>query len=410
MEHYTEDKELNQVLHQLEEALERAESANQAKSTFLFNMSHDIRTPMNAIVGFTQIAKENLDNRELVADCLDKISISGDTLLNLINQVLDLARIENNKYALEYSVMNLRDFDNVGRSMFSQPMEEKGIDLIMETEIENEYYYVEKTKMTQICINLMGNALKFTPSGGTVLHTYKQISKPDEDGYVKIELKIKDNGIGMSKDFLAHAFEAFERERTSTESGIQGTGLGLAIVKKNCDMLGATVSIESELGKGTEFTIIYNLKVADPSHIPEKMESHDVSEINLEGKKVLLVEDNDINRKLADFILKKVGILVDYAENGAIAVRKVMHSNPGDYDLVLMDIQMPVMDGYRATHEIRNLDNPKLANIPIIAMTANAFEVDRKKAMSHGMDGHIAKPLNVPKLLECIQKVLSDNE
>lgn len=401
------DKDVNRLLKELEDALERAESANRAKSSFLFNMSHDIRTPMNAIVGFTEIARNNMDTPELVAECLEKISVSSDTLLNLINQILDLARIENNKFALDYTVMNLRDFDAVGRSMFENAMRKKNIELIMETDIQDEYYYVEKTKMTQICINLMGNALKFTPEGGTVYHSYRQISQQDENGYVKIELIIRDTGIGMSKEFLEHAFEAFERERTSTESGIQGTGLGLAIVKKNCDMLGATVTIESELGKGTEFKIIYNLKIAKEEAKPVQIEPQVRSDVALEGRKVLLVEDNEINMELAKFILNSYGVKVDSAENGAVAVEKMMRAKPGDYDLILMDIQMPIMDGYRATHEIRNLENPGLANIPIIAMTANAFEEERKKALSEGMDGHLAKPIDAGAFIDSIQAVLA---
>ena len=378
---------------------EQAEFANAAKTTFLFNMSHDIRTPMNAVVGFTKMAQQNLTNPEKLEDYLKKIKISSDTLLDLINQVLDLARIESNKIQVNYDVESLYKFDEVMRSMFETAAAANDIKLILETDIQDEYYYVDQSMMTQICVNLMGNALKFTPCGGTIIHSLKQVSKPDIFGMVKIELTIKDTGIGMSEDYLKKAFEAFSRERTSTESGIQGTGLGLSIVKRTCDLLGATLDVKSEVGKGTEFKIGYSLKIASKPENTKKNQKTSLTQNNLIGKKVLLVEDNKLNQQIANEILKSFGVNIEIADNGAAAVDL---ATKNDYDLILMDIQMPIMNGYVATNKIRIIPDVKKATTPIIAMTANAFDDDKRRAIKEGMNGFVSKPIDIDELLNAI--------
>lgn len=378
---------------------EQAEFANSAKTTFLFNMSHDIRTPMNAVVGFTEMAQRNITDTAKVKDYLQKIKVSSDMLLSLINQVLDLARIESNKIQVNYTVVNLLTFEEIIRSMFENAASANDIKLIVETDIQDEYFYLDQTMMTQICVNLMGNALKFTSAGGTITHSVKQLSKPDILGNVKIQVKIKDTGIGMSEEYLKKAFEAFTRERTSTESGIQGSGLGLSIVKRTCELLGADLKVESEVGKGTEFTIIYSLKIASKPENSKNRTKKSIKQKNLEGKKVLLVEDNKLNQQIANEILKSIGLEVDIANNGAIAVE---NASTKDYDLILMDIQMPIMNGYVSTNHIRRLSEVKKATVPIIAMTANAFEDDKKRALKEGMNGFVSKPIDITELLKSI--------
>jgi len=380
---------------------EQAEFANSAKTTFLFNMSHDIRTPMNAVVGFTEMAQRNITDTAKVKDYLQKIKVSSDTLLSLINQVLDLARIESNKIQVNYSVVNLLTFEEIIRSMFENAASANDIKLIVETDIQDEYFYLDQTMMTQICVNLIGNAIKFTSAGGTITHSVKQLSKPDILGNVKIQVKIKDTGIGMSEEYLKKAFEAFTRERTSTESGIQGTGLGLSIVKRTCELLGADLKVESEVGKGTEFTIIYSLKIASKPENSKNRTKKSIKQKNLEGKKVLLVEDNKLNQQIATEILKSIGLEVDVADNGAIAVE---NASTKDYDLILMDIQMPIMNGYVSTNHIRRLSEVKKATVPIIAMTANAFEDDKKRALKEGMNGFVSKPIDITELLKSINE------
>ena len=382
---------------------EQAEFANAAKTTFLFNMSHDIRTPMNAVVGFTKMAQQNLTDTVKLEDYLNKIAISSDTLLDLINQVLDLARIESNKIQVNYDIESLYKFDEITRSMFETAAAASGINLIVETDIQDEYYYLDQSMMTQISVNLMGNALKFTPCGGTIVHRIKQISKPDIFGMVKVELTISDTGIGMSEEYLKKAFEAFTRERTSTESGIQGTGLGLSIVKRTCELLGATLDVKSEVGKGTEFKIRYSLKVASKPENNKINVKKSLTQNNLIGKKVLLVEDNKLNQQIANEILKSFGLIIEIADNGEIALDL---ASKNDYDLILMDIQMPVMNGYIATNKIRILPDMKKATTPIIAMTANAFDDDKKRALKEGMNGFVSKPIDIDELLNSINEFI----
>lgn len=389
----------------LEQALLSAEKANQAKSTFLFNMSHDIRTPMNAIIGFANLADKQPDNPEAVKSYIGKIRRSSDVLLRIINDVLDMAQIESGKTKLEPAPTDLRLLtDSIG-DMFTEAMQEAGVAFSVETDLQAPVVMCDELRMSQISVNLLSNALKFTPAGGQVTLRLTQVSD-EKNGRAGYQLEVKDSGIGIEEEFLPHIFEAFERERTSTTTGVQGTGLGLSIVKKLVEMMDGTVEVKSKPGVGTEFTVRFSFPIIREEEAGSEKEEP-FRKTDFAGKRILLVEDNDLNREIAFEILKEAGFVVEEAENGAVAVDMVCRSVPGHYDLVLMDIQMPVMDGYRATEEIRRLKNPEHAGIPIVAMTANAFDEDRKKCMNAGMNGHIAKPLNINVLFATLAKVLS---
>lgn len=388
------------------DALDRAEAANRTKSIFLSNMSHDIRTPMNAIIGFTNIAKKQLDNREKVEDCLNKIDSSSNHLLKLINDVLDMSRIESGKTTLKLEKHNLRElFQNIN-DIFAEQMEEKQIQFHMDTqEVQTWDIYCDALKVNQVVYNLLSNALKYTNPGGRVDMTVRQLTgeKPFRAYY---EFRLKDNGIGMSPEFCQHAFQMFERERNYTESNIQGTGLGLAISKAIVDMAGGTIQVISELGKGTEFIIYIDFDRAEETR--EKESQPELLNSNYQNKRVLLVEDNELNREITMEIMKESGLQVETAEDGEKALEMVQNSSEGYYDLILMDIQMPHMDGYQATRAIRALANPVLAQIPIIAMTANAFEEDRQRAFEAGMNEHISKPIDITALSRVIAGILKE--
>lgn len=391
----------------LEQALMSAKKANQAKSTFLFNMSHDIRTPMNAIIGFANLAGRQPEDTEVVKNCIGKIQRSSDILLRLINDILDMAQIESGKIKLDPAPTDLRVVMNNIEDMFLGSMNEAGITFTMETDLKSPVVLCDDLRVSQIFINLLSNARKFTPEGGRVTFHFEQTAEK-KNGRAEYRVVVKDSGIGMHEEFLPHIFDAFERERTSTTTGVGGTGLGLSIVKRLVEMMEGSIEVKSELGKGTEFTVRFILPVVKQE--TEETKKKDSSrQIDFKGRRILLVEDNDLNREIAFEILKKQGFTVEQAENGAVAVDKVRSSVPGYYDLVLMDIQMPVMDGYRATEEIRHLNNPKLAGIPIVAMTANAFDEDRRKCMDIGMNGHIAKPLRISTLFSTLDRVLTSD-
>ncbi|MDE5909131.1 MAG: response regulator [Lachnospiraceae bacterium] len=533
------EERLNKQKIDLEDALVAAQHANRAKTVFLNNMSHDIRTPMNAIIGFTSLAATHIDNKEQVQDYLSKITISSNHLLSLINDVLDMSRIESGKVKIEEKETSLPEVMHDLKTIVQSEIASKQLDFYIDTaDVVNENILCDKLRLNQILINLLSNAMKFTKPGGIVSVRILQKENAPE-GWASYEFQVKDTGIGMSQEFLEHVFEPFERERTSTISGIQGTGLGMAITKNIVDMMGGRIFVESEEGKGTTFTVdlkfrtctgtvrqevvpelkglralvvdddfntcssvtrmlstigmrpdwttsgkeaVLRVKLAgeqndeyaayiidwlmpdmngievvrrirriigegkpiiiltayDWSDIEEEarkagvtafcskpiflselreilespftvQETEDsvIEESNFKGKKILLVEDNEINQEIAVEILKELGFIMDVADDGSVAVDKVKASNPGQYDLILMDIQMPIMDGYEAARQIRALDTPALANIPIIAMTANAFEEDRKAAFDAGMNAHIAKPIDTKKLVELLKEILN---
>ncbi len=523
----------------LQDALAAAQHANKAKTTFLNNMSHDIRTPMNAIIGFTSLAAAHIDNTEQVQDYLSKITTSSNHLLSLINDVLDMSRIESGKVKIEEKETSLPEIMHDLRTIVQADISSKQLEFYIDTaDVVNENVMCDSLRLNQILLNLLSNAMKFTEPGGIVSVRIIQ-NENIHEGYASYDFQVKDTGIGMSQEFLEHVFEPFERERTSTVSGVQGTGLGMAITKNIVDMMGGTISVASEEGKGTTFTVslqfetcsgsvrqggIPQLKglralVADddfntcssvtkmlstigmrpdwttsgkeavlrvklareqndeyaafiidwlmpdmngievvrrirgiigddtpiiiltaydwtdieeearnagvtafcskpiflselrgilesPYTTPDMEAAEAEEELAFEGKKLLLVEDNELNQEIAVEILKESGFVIDVAEDGAVAVEKMKTAACGQYDLILMDIQMPIMNGYEATRRIREIEEPEIANIPIIAMTANAFDEDRRAALDAGMNGHIAKPIDIPKLLELLKDVL----
>ena len=389
----------------ISDALIAAENANRAKTTFLNNMSHDIRTPMNAIVGFTALAESNIDDKEQVQDYLGKISVSSQHLLSLINDVLDMSRIESGKIVLEEDDVHLPDVINDIRTIIQPNIDEKNQDLSVGTAgIVNEDIVTDKMRLNQILLNLLSNAMKFTPEGGAI--DFSATEKPSsEEGYTNIEFRVKDNGIGMNEEFKGKIFEAFTREKSSTVSGIQGTGLGMAITKNIVDMMGGTIKVISEEGKGSEFIVDIPCRISDA---PKDKEEAPEVKVDLTGKRILLAEDNEMNQMIATAILEGVGCIVEVAGDGTYAVEKIKDQPAGYYDVILMDIQMPNMDGYQASKEIRALDDPVKANIPIIALTANAFEEDRKVAIEAGMNGHLAKPYDIERMMEMLQSTLTE--
>ena len=389
----------------ISDALIAAENANRAKTTFLNNMSHDIRTPMNAIVGFTALAESNIDDKEQVQDYLGKISVSSQHLLSLINDVLDMSRIESGKIVLEEDDVHLPDVINDIRTIIQPNIDEKNQDLSVGTAgIVNEDIVTDKMRLNQILLNLLSNAMKFTPEGGAI--DFSATEKPSsEEGYTNIEFRVKDNGIGMNEEFKGKIVEAFTREKSSTVSGIQGTGLGMAITKNIVDMMGGTIKVISEEGKGSEFIVDIPCRISDA---PKDKEEAPEVKVDLTGKRILLAEDNEMNQMIATAILEGVGCIVEVAGDGTYAVEKIKDQPAGYYDVILMDIQMPNMDGYQASKEIRALDDPVKANIPIIALTANAFEEDRKVAIEAGMNGHLAKPYDIERMMEMLQSTLTE--
>lgn len=404
----TEEKE-----HELEQdrilrnALSSAEHANRAKTAFLNNMSHDIRTPMNAIIGFTSLAAEHLDDREIIRDYLEKISTSGKHLLSLINDVLDMSRIESGSVKIEKTNVYLPDVLEDLKTIILESVHAKQQKLLIkQQDVVHEDIITDKLCLTQVLLNIISNAVKFTPVGGTI-HILVEEKASQKAGYAVYSFCIKDNGIGMSKEFQEHVFDSFARERTVTESGITGTGLGMAITKNIVDLMGGTIHLTSKQGEGSEFIVTLECELADKT-VQDKQSSCPKAEkkhLDYSGKKVLLVEDNELNREIATEILKSLGLKVDYAADGMEAV-EIMSSEAGNqYDMIFMDIQMPKMDGYTATREIRTLKDTKKANVPIIAMTANAFDEDRKKAIKAGMNGHIAKPIDVNVILQNLDRI-----
>lgn len=386
--------------------LEIANAANAAKSSFLFNMSHDIRTPMNAIIGFTELLDKHLDDKELARGYIKKIKSSNEFLLSLINNVLEMARIESGKTTFDETEWDAKEFNDTLFSVFDTQMAEKGIEFTRTIDVEHTEVLCDATKLREIFLNVLSNALKYTPAGGKVTMRLKEIPS-DRHGYAMYRTEIEDTGIGMSEDFIPHIFDEFTRERSSTDSRINGTGLGMAIVKRLVDFMEGTITVESKIGKGTKFTIILPHRIAASKDADQSVK--DNAEIDTElfkGKRILLAEDNALNAEIAIAILEEAGFEVDHAEDGIVCVDMLEKAETGYYDIVLMDIQMPNMNGYKATQTIRLSSDKQKANIPIIAMTANAFAEDKKNAFKAGMNGHIAKPINVKELMQTIASVI----
>ena len=389
----------------LQVAVEKAESANHAKSTFLFNMSHDIRTPMNAIIGYADLASRHLDDPAKLKNYMENIQVCGQNLLMLLNNVLDLARIENDKTEMEYSVSDIeKDFRNCV-AMFRNQADSKGQTLMVTTQLPYPYVYADIPHLTEICTNLVSNAVKYTGAGGTIRCNVTQ--KPGEkEGWCDTVVTVADNGIGMSQEFQKHIFEPFERERTSTVSKVEGSGIGMGIVKKLVGLMGGTVEVESRIGVGSTFTVTIPCRIASEDETQAKRETNPSDQKCLCGTRILLTEDNDLNAEIAVELLQEEGCTVDRAKDGVECVDMLEKAANGTYQLILMDIQMPVMNGYDAARKIRGLDDPQKANIPIIAMTANAFTEDRQVALDAGMNDHIAKPINMNVLVPTLRKYL----
>ena len=389
----------------LQVAVEKAESANRAKSTFLFNMSHDIRTPMNAIIGYADLASRHLDDPAKLEKYMENIQVCGQNLLMLLNNVLDLARIENDKTEMEYSVSDVeKDFRNC-IAMFQNQADGKGQTLTVTTHLLYPYVYVDIPHLTEICTNLVSNAVKYTGACGTIRCDITQ--KPGEkEGWCNAVITVADNGIGMSQEFQKHIFEPFERERTSTVSKVEGSGIGMGIVKKLVGLMSGTVEVESKIGVGSTFTVTIPSRIASQEETQAKRETTPSDEKSLCGVKILLTEDNDLNAEIATELLREEGCTVDRAKDGVECVDMLEKAANGTYRLILMDIQMPVMNGYDAAKKIRRMDDPQKAGIPIIAMTANAFSEDKQAALDAGMNDHVAKPINMNVLVPTIRKYL----
>lgn len=394
------DREQQRIL---EEAATAAEAANRAKSTFLFNMSHDIRTPMNAILGYTDLARNHMDDTEKLQEYMDNIRVSGEKLLSIINNVLELSRIENNQTIIEESVIHSGDGMDSCLVMMRTAAEEKHQTLTVEKKILYPYVYMDHAHVSEIVMNIVSNAIKYTGEGGHI--TCKLEQRPsDREGFCITGISIEDNGIGISEEFQKHIFESFSRERSSTVSGVDGTGLGMGIVKKLVDLMHGTIEVRSKLGVGSTFIVEIPCRIATAEEAQAKKASLHLDRQSVAGRRILLAEDNDLNAEIATELIQAEGLEVERATDGVVCVDMMEKKPAGYYDLILMDIQMPVMDGYKATKTIRRMEDPMKANIPIVAMTANAFAEDRQRALTVGMNDHVAKPIDMNLLMQVFEK------
>lgn len=385
---------------ELLDALDRAEAACRAKSSFLFNMSHDIRTPLNAIIGFTQLA-ENHKEIDIRNRYLCKVKMASEQLLGILNNVLEMARIENQQVTAD---VELADGFSVGKGavdIIREAARKKNITMKSSLEIDHRWIYMDVTHTNEIFLNLATNAIKYTPEGGIVSMITRELPSDNKESCI-IETVVEDNGIGMSEEFQKHAFDIFARERNTTESHVEGTGLGLAITKRLIDMLGGTIEIQSKVGTGTRITVRLPHRIGKA---PSENTANTDYPTEFRGKHLLLVEDNDLNAEIASELLSVAGFIVDRAEDGIVCIDKILKSPKDTYNMVLMDIQMPKMDGYTCAKRIRALPDPEKANIPIIAVTANSFKEDEEKAIAAGMNGHISKPIQINKLMEMMEKI-----
>ena len=393
----------------LNDARIKAESANRAKSTFLFNMSHDIRTPMNAIIGFNHMALKHIDHPELMKGYLEKVDLSSQHLLSIINDVLDMARIESGKVAIMEKCVRITDAATDLSDIVAQSVKDKQLSFVTDfSQLRHDYVYADELRVNRVLMNIANNAVKYTGAGGTVCYTIVE-GEPSAEGYASYDFIISDTGIGMSEEYLSHIYEAFSRETTSTVSGIQGTGLGMAITRELVEMMHGTIRIDSRVGVGTTVTVHFDFRLADEAAMEKETEElPDASA--LAGKRILLTEDNDLNREIAKDILEEYDFIVEEANDGTVAVEKFRNSADGFYDCILMDVQMPIMDGYQASRAIRALGTDYAKRIPIIAMTANAFAEDKQDALDAGMVAHLAKPIDIGSLLKTLSACLSADE
>ena len=396
----------------LEIALKKAEDASLAKTRFLNNMSHDIRTPMNVILGYAQLMEDELKGKELpeASEHLKKLQQAGNLLLSIINNVLDMARIESGRMEIDENCTRIEDIRQTLFEIFEDEAKKKKIALRCTVNVEHEHILTDITKVKEIFVNILSNAIKYTPTGGSVMVNIEELPC-DEPGYMSVRTRVSDTGIGMSQDYQTKIFEAFTHEQNTTKSKIAGTGLGMSIVRKYVDLLGGTIEVESEPGKGSTFTVTLKHRIADESYYVKKhMEESGTGREILEGRKILLAEDNDLNAEIAEAILGRAGIETERVEDGLQCVKRITEMPAGTYDMILMDIQMPQMDGYKATRVIRDLPDPEKAGIPIVAMTANAFEEDKREAAAAGMNAHIAKPIQVEQLLSTLAEIIRQQE
>lgn len=389
---------------EIRKSAEKARKANEAKTRFLFNMSHDIRTPMNAIVGFSGLLEKSLHDEKKSLDYIKKIRVSSDILLTIINQVLEMARIESGKITLSSESVNIREMVDAMNTVFESSLTKKSLEYQCSLNVVHDQILCDKTKMEEIILNVVSNSIKYTNPHGKITVSIDELDSEDEKN-ANYKVVVEDNGIGMSQDYLPHIFEEFSREHTSTETRVAGTGLGLPIVKSLVDRMGGTIEVESEEGKGTRFIMKFSFPVSLENQVREKEKQNipDITE-KLEGKRILLAEDNELNAEIAETVLEETGIKVKHVEDGIQCIEELKKMPEKYYDVILMDVQMPNMDGYTATEKIRHLDDSR-AEIPIIAMTANAYDEDRRKAQEAGMDGFLAKPLDVDEMMRLLGKI-----
>ena len=389
---------------EIRKSAEKARKANEAKTRFLFNMSHDIRTPMNAIVGFSGLLEKSLHDEKKSLDYIKKIRVSSDILLTIINQVLEMARIESGKITLSSESVNIREMVDAMNIVFESSLTKKSLEYQCSLNVVHDQILCDKTKMEEIILNVVSNSIKYTNPHGKITVSIDELDSEDEKN-ADYKVVVEDNGIGMSQDYLPHIFEEFSREHTSTETRVAGTGLGLPIVKSLVDRMGGTIEVESEEGKGTRFIMKFSFPVSLENQVREKEKQNipDITE-KLEGKRILLAEDNELNAEIAETVLEETGIKVKHVEDGIQCIEELKKMPEKYYDVILMDVQMPNMDGYTATEKIRHLDDSR-AEIPIIAMTANAYDEDRRKAQEAGMDGFLAKPLDVDEMMRLLGKI-----
>lgn len=390
---------------EIRKSAEKARKANEAKTRFLFNMSHDIRTPMNAIVGFSGLLEKSLHDEKKSLGYIKKIRVSSDILLTIINQVLEMARIESGKITLNPESVNIREMVEAMNTVFESSLTKKSLEYQCSLNVVHDQILCDKTKMEEIILNVVSNSIKYTNPHGKITVSIDELDSEDEKN-ADYKVVVEDNGIGMSQDYLPHIFEEFSREHTSTETRVAGTGLGLPIVKSLVDRMGGTIEVESEEGKGTRFIMKFSFPVSLENQVREKEKQNipDITE-KLEGKRILLAEDNELNAEIAETVLEETGIKVKHVENGIQCIEELKKMPEKYYDVILMDVQMPNMDGYTATQRIRDLDDSR-AEIPIIAMTANAYDEDRRKAQEAGMDGFLAKPLDVDEMMRLLAQII----